>query len=563
MGAEAHPPRSRTLWRLGYCAKLLKTNHFRTAASNTSFPAVWTLLAQHSGSIPGLFVVVKKNTLSTMPETVEDKSNSELYLPHPGVRGMTLLNREAFRRTVVVPALKVKKEIVHSVLKSLKQSVLQRPGLKRVVEDPEDEDIRFVLLDPHKVPEFSLGESEQQVLKQLNVHPEVSKYHLELSYENFKTEEILRAVLPEGQEVTSGFSRVGHIAHLNLRDHQLPYRHLIGQVIMDKNPGVTCVVNKTNIIDSTYRNFEMEVLAGENNLVTKVKENNIAYELDFSKVYWNPRLSTEHGRIVELLRAGDVLFDVFAGIGPFAIPAAKRRCRVFANDLNPESYTWLLHNCRLNKVDTKVKAFNMDGRDFLRGPVREELSRELPLLREEQKTAFHIVMNLPALAVEFLDVFRHLLVGEPCSPAGLPTVHCYGFSKHSNPARDIQERAEAALGTSLAGRCSTFLVRNVAPNKEMLCLSFQIPADVLYKRPCPDEGKEQTSHVALGFQAVPPGQPRGPLLVCDSGVDVALSAARVQQLQGFLALLTAACSSDPSMSLPRNMVDWTGSPHRP
>lgn len=46
---------------------------------------------------------------------------------------------------------------------------------------------------------------------------------------------------------------------------------LSGQVIMDKNPGITCVVNKTSIIDSTYRNFEMEVLAGENNLVTKVE----------------------------------------------------------------------------------------------------------------------------------------------------------------------------------------------------------------------------------------------------------------------------------------------------
>lgn len=176
-----------------------------------------------------------------MPETVEDKTNPELYLPHPGVRGMTLLDREAFKRTVVVPALKVKKEIVHNVLKSLKQSVLQRPGLKRVVEDPEDEDSRFVILDPHKVPEFSLGESEQQILKQLNVHPEVSRYHLELSYENFKSEEILRAVLPEGQEVTSGFSRVGHIAHLNLRDHQLPYRHLIGRCNSSSQEGV-CVI---------------------------------------------------------------------------------------------------------------------------------------------------------------------------------------------------------------------------------------------------------------------------------------------------------------------------------
>ncbi|NXI49191.1 TRM5 methyltransferase, partial [Chloroceryle aenea] len=478
------------LWRFGYSARLLKSNHFRTAASNTSFPALWMLLAPYPGRTPGLFVVVKKVSFFTMPESVENKADLELYLPHPEVRGMTLLNREAFKRTVVVPVVKVKKETVNTLLKSLKHMVLQRPGLKRVVDDPEDEDRRLVILDPYKIPQFSLGESEQEVLKQLNVCPEVSKYNLELTYENFKSEEILRAVLPEGQEVTSGFSRVGHIAHLNLRDHQLPYRHLIGQVLIDKNPGITCVVNKTSIIDSTYRNFQMEVLAGESNLVTKVQgENNTAYELDFSKVYWNPRLSTEHERIVELLKPGDVLFDVFAGVGPFAVPAAKRKCRVFANDLNPESYSWLLHNCKLNKVENKIKAFNMDGRDFLRGVVREELSRELPLLKEEQKTSFHIVMNLPASAIEFLDVFRHLLAGEPCSTAGLPTVHCYGFSKHDDPARDIQERAEASLGTSLDGRCSTYLVRNVAPNKEMLCISFQVPAEVLYKRPCPDEAK--------------------------------------------------------------------------
>lgn len=41
---------------------------------------------------------------------------------------------------------------------------------------------------------------------------------------------------------------------------------------MDKNPGVTSVVNKTNMIDSTYRNFKMEVLAGEENMVAKVGE---------------------------------------------------------------------------------------------------------------------------------------------------------------------------------------------------------------------------------------------------------------------------------------------------
>lgn len=41
---------------------------------------------------------------------------------------------------------------------------------------------------------------------------------------------------------------------------------------MDKNPGVSCVVNKTTMIDNTYRNFKMEVLAGEENMVAKVRE---------------------------------------------------------------------------------------------------------------------------------------------------------------------------------------------------------------------------------------------------------------------------------------------------
>ena len=45
-----------------------------------------------------------------------------------------------------------------------------------------------------------------------------------------------------------------------------------GQVIIDKNPGVSCVVNKTNMIDNTYRNFKMELLAGEENMVAKVGE---------------------------------------------------------------------------------------------------------------------------------------------------------------------------------------------------------------------------------------------------------------------------------------------------
>ena len=51
-------------------------------------------------------------------------------------------------------------------------------------------------------------------------------------------------LLPEGSEVPSSFESIGHIAHLNIRDDLLPYKGVIGQVIMEKNPHITTVVNK-------------------------------------------------------------------------------------------------------------------------------------------------------------------------------------------------------------------------------------------------------------------------------------------------------------------------------
>ncbi|CAH2328723.1 tRNA (guanine(37)-N1)-methyltransferase [Pelobates cultripes] len=428
-----------------------------------------------------LRLFLQRGSLSTMAEMQDCQHDAGLYSPNPSVSGMTCLDRDAFNKTITVPVIRVKKEIINQVMKALKHRLVQRPHLKRVIEDPKDEINKLVLLDPFKVTsDESFEECDHLLFKKFGVSPQITKYELQLTYENFKGDEILRAVLPKGQDVTSGFSRVGHIAHMNLREHQLPYKNLIGQVILDKNPGITSVVNKINTIDSTYRNFQMEVLAGEENMITKVKENYITYEFDFSKVYWNPRLSTEHERIIHVLKPGDVLFDVFAGVGPFAIPTAKKNCIVYANDLNPESYKWLLHNCKLNKVDKKVFASNVDGRDFIKTIVKTELLKYIKLFSNEQKNKIHIVMNLPAMAIEFLDAFINLCEEEPCSDAVLPTVHCYSFSKDDNPKRDVKEKAESILGAQLDD-CSVHLVRNVAPNKDMMCISFQVPAKVLYK----------------------------------------------------------------------------------
>lgn len=51
-----------------------------------------------------------------------------------------------------------------------------------------------------------------------------------------------------------------------------------------------------------------------------------------------------------MFKATDAVCDVMAGVGPFAMPAAKKGCNVYANDLNPVSYKYMLENAKLNKV---------------------------------------------------------------------------------------------------------------------------------------------------------------------------------------------------------------------
>ena len=68
-----------------------------------------------------------------------------------------------------------------------------------------------------------------------------------------------KAVLNDDDDVAnvSGYSFVGHIIHLNLREELEPYKYVIGQIFLHL-PNVTTVVNKTTAIDNTYRNFSME-----------------------------------------------------------------------------------------------------------------------------------------------------------------------------------------------------------------------------------------------------------------------------------------------------------------
>lgn len=47
--------------------------------------------------------------------------------------------------------------------------------------------------------------------------------------------------------------------------------------------------------------------------------------------------------------------DVFSGVGPMALSAAKIVKRVYANDLNPHAVDYLERNSVLNKLEKKIE----------------------------------------------------------------------------------------------------------------------------------------------------------------------------------------------------------------
>ncbi|XP_024028296.1 tRNA (guanine(37)-N1)-methyltransferase 1 isoform X2 [Morus notabilis] len=284
---------------------------------------------------------------------------------------------------------------------------------------------------------------------------EVVRCKLTLFYDYWQMNEILEALLPEGMIVPSAFETVGHIAHLNLRDEHVPYKKLIAKVILDKNkPKIQTVVNKIDAIHNDYRTMQLEVLGGNQSLVTTVVENGLRFHVDLASVYWNSRLATERQRLLNGFTRKDVVCDVFSGVGPIAISAAKIVKRVYANDLNPHAIEYLERNSVLNKLERKIKVFNMDGRRFI------------------------ISM--------FSNAFWGILRGRTQEKEfPLPMIHVYGFSKARDPEFDFHERIRIAL-SEVAVDVEMRRVRLVAPGKWMLCASFILPKSVAFAKPMHD-----------------------------------------------------------------------------
>jgi len=89
-------------------------------------------------------------------------------------------------------------------------------------------------------------------------------------------------------------------------------------------------------------------------------------------------------RIAELVNDGEVIVNMFGGIGMFSIIAAKKKkCTVYNIDINPDAAKFCQKNIEINKLAGNVISIHGDAIDVIKNQLENKSNRTLMLLPEK------------------------------------------------------------------------------------------------------------------------------------------------------------------------------------
>lgn len=153
--------------------------------------------------------------------------------------------------------------------------------------------------------------------------------------------------------VPKSFDYVGDVAVISIPPELTAYKEVIASKLQSMRGNTQAVLNKISKLEGEHRVAEFELLLGEST-ETFHKENGYTYKLDLKKVFFNPRLYSERGRIAAKINPGEHVLIPFAGVGPFVLPAAGKGAKVYAVEINPDACICLRENIRINRLEKKV-----------------------------------------------------------------------------------------------------------------------------------------------------------------------------------------------------------------
>ncbi|MFQ3307858.1 MAG: tRNA (guanine37-N1)-methyltransferase [Candidatus Nanohaloarchaea archaeon] len=254
----------------------------------------------------------------------------------------------------------------------------------------------------------------------------------------------------------------------NSKDYDLPSFELIGDIavindldgreekdvvegIKENHPHIETMLLKEEQLSGEFRVGEYRKLYGEST-ETVHTEFGVDIKVDPTKTYYSERFSTERRRVAKQIGSGDKVLVMFAGVGPFALIAAKHSEaeKIVAVEKNPEACEYLKENIELNNYESRIEGYCGDVENIL-----PELNKKFD----------HIVMPLPGKANEFLKIAEK-------AASENATIHYYRFMEED---REEQLRAEISdildRGFSIKGivECG-----EKSPSTKRVCVDIEL-----------------------------------------------------------------------------------------
>jgi tRNA (guanine37-N1)-methyltransferase len=183
-----------------------------------------------------------------------------------------------------------------------------------------------------------------------------------------------------------------------------------GQAILEQQRNVNVVLAKKGDVEGEYRIREYEIIASRpearnfddipaiyrpRKLTETVhRENACRFKVDPTEAYFSVRLSTERERIAKLVRAGEKVLVMFAGIGPYPIVIARLADpdMVAGIEVNPYAIRYFQENIAINKMEGKVKALEGDVKDVV-PKMKEQFDRVIMPLPKESETFLYLALK--------------------------------------------------------------------------------------------------------------------------------------------------------------------------
>ncbi|MDD5023126.1 MAG: class I SAM-dependent methyltransferase family protein [Candidatus ainarchaeum sp.] len=270
-------------------------------------------------------------------------------------------------------------------------------------------------------------------------------------------EEILGKVLEkkELENLVRSYDLIGSIAVIEIPKELEKKEKEIAKAIIEVHPNIKTVAKKMSAVSGEYRTRKIKIIQGKRTKETIHKEHGCSFKLNAEKVYYSVRLSGERERVKQLVKPGEKILALFAGVGPFPITIAKNNaeCEIISVESNPIAVKYFKENIILNKIKN-IKVVEGDA-----GKIAEKYP----------EWADRIIMPLPKDGEKFLkSAIKSAKDG--C------IIHFYTFVESEDP---LKKAEEIAAGKFLESNTkfkvvSKRIVRSYSPKIVQVVLDLRV-----------------------------------------------------------------------------------------